>query len=248
MQTTALHYYIDLAKRVSSAKSGVQVLLMKEYFDDRTNDSDVWYKEIMPDYKIIPKNDLPEKCTFGATYTTVAMNPLLLLPWLKEQLDDKGVKFIRKEVGSIDEVRELTGFKIIINASGLGARKLAGDESVRSIRGQTMFVKTSFNESVMKEGSEYTYVIPRAESGGVIIGGIKSDRLDSEVDVDMKVDILKRINRITKGAFNDTDLGSVTDIVGFRPGREGKKKTTSLKHFFVTGSRFLSCSKNKILI
>ncbi|KAH8598941.1 hypothetical protein B0O99DRAFT_614590 [Bisporella sp. PMI_857] len=72
----------------------------------------------------------------------------------------------------------------------------------------------------MKEGSEYTYVIPRAESGGVIIGGIKSDRLGAEVDVELKGDILARINRVTRGVFKDVDLDSVTDIVGFRPGRK----------------------------
>ena len=76
----------------------------------------------------------------------------------------------------------------------------------------------------MREGSEYTYVIPRSGSGGVIMGGIKSERLDADVDVELKSDILMRVNRITHDAFKELDVNTGTDIVGFRPGRKGGLK------------------------
>jgi len=193
---------------------------MTEYFDTIYDESEIWYKTLMPDYRVIPAGDLPPRTTFGIKYTALAMNPSMLLPWLKAKLIARGVNFIRTEIKSLDEVRAITKAKLIVNASGVGARVFAGDESVSPVRGQTMFVKTDFNELVMKEGTEYTYVIPRANSGGVIMGGIKSDRLDSEVDVKLKSDILMRVNRITNDAFKDLDTSTVTDIVGFRPGRK----------------------------
>lgn len=64
-------------------------------------------------------------------------------------------------------------------------------------------------------------MIPRMGSGGVIMGGIKSDRLDVEVDVELKSDILKRVNQITQEAFEGLDLNAVENIIGFRPGRKG---------------------------
>jgi D-amino-acid oxidase len=219
MQVASFKFYWSLAHQDPS--SGVKVYPMTEYWDDRSEDSDAWYKTLMPDYRVMPASDLPPGVTCGFKYKTVAMNPLLLLPWLKEKLMAKGVKFIRAEVKSIDQARSLTNAKVIVNASGLGAKSLAGDGAVRPVRGQTMFVKTDFSELVMREGSEYTYVIPRAGSGGVIMGGIKSERLDSEVDVALKSDILMRVNRITRGAFKGLDVSTVTDIVGFRPGRKG---------------------------
>lgn len=218
MQTRSFKFYWDLAQKDPS--SGVKIYQMTECRDDQDNDSNIWYKPLMPDYKVIPQAELPSGVTLGLKYTTLTMNPLLLLPWLKEKLVAKGVNFVRAEVKSIDEVRIITKSKIIVNASGVGAKQLAGDESVGPVRGQTMFVKTNFSELVMMEGSEYTYIIPRATSGGVIIGGIKSDRVDVEVDVALKSDILRRVNRISKGAFKDVDLNAVTDIVGFRPGRK----------------------------
>jgi D-amino-acid oxidase len=220
MQRDSFGFYWSLAG--SHPESGVQVLPMREYFDDRDDDDGAWYRDLVPDYCVIPRRGLPEGCTFGVKYTALAMNPQILLPWLRNQLLKKGVKFVKMELQSIEQAKLLLGdVKIVVNASGLGAKALAGDEKVKPVRGQTMFIKTSFNELVMKEGSEYTYVIPRAGSGGVIIGGVKSDRLDAEVDVDLKSDILARVNRVTGGAFADVDLKKVTDIVGFRPGRDG---------------------------
>ena len=219
MQSDSFKFYWDLAHRDPS--SGVKIYPMTEYRDDFTDDSKLWYKTLMPDYRVLLVSELPSGVKLGVKYTTLAMNPLLLLPWLKKRLDAKGVKFIRVEVSSIDEARKLANAKVIVNASGVGARKLAGDKAVRPIRGQTMFVKTAFSELVMREGSEYTYVIPRMGSGGVIMGGIKSDRLDAEVDVELKSNILRRVNRITNGAFKDLDVSTVTDIIGFRPGRDG---------------------------
>lgn len=221
MQTSSFQYYWSLAKRLPSAETGVQILPMKEYFDDRTDDDNLWYKSIVPDYRVAEASSLPQGCTFGVRYTTLAINPLVFLPWLKTQLERNGVKFVRKEVVSLEEARKLTKSRLIINASGVGAKELAGDLNVKPVRGQTMFIKTDFNEFVMKDGAEYTYVIPRAGSAGVIVGGIKTDRLDAEVDVELRADILRRVNHLTNGTFREIDLNSVTDIVGFRPGREG---------------------------
>jgi len=195
---------------------------MTEYFDNCHTTDGIWYSDLFADFRVIERESLPEGCTFGVKYTTLAMNPTILLPWLKARLVKRGVKFIRKVVKSFDEARAISGARIIVNASGLGAKELAGDEAVMPIRGQTMFVKTGFNELVMKEGSEYTYVIPRMGSGGVILGGVKSERLDGEVDQELKVSILGRVNRVTGDAFEGLDVeGGVEDIIGFRPGRRG---------------------------
>ena len=218
MQRNSFKFYWDLAHEDPS--SGVKVYPMTEYFDDQADDSNLWYKTLMPGYRIIPSSQLPRGVTFGAEYTTIAINPLSLLPWLKEKLDAKGVQFIRAEIKSIKEAHSMTNSQVVVNASGVGAKTLACDDAVLPIRGQTMFVKSEFSQLIMREGSEYTYVIPRAGAGGVIMGGIKSDRLDTEVDVPLKSDILMRVNRITNGAFNGLDLSTVRDIVGFRPGRK----------------------------
>lgn len=186
----------------------------------------------MPDFKPIPREHLPKDTgvTSGVNYTTLAINPRIFLPYLHAELSKAGVRFVRAEVKSIDQARSLTPAPpaLVINASGVGARELAQDESVLPIRGQTMFLKTDYARCMMLEGKEYTYIIPRPQSGGVIIGGVKQPgRTDAVVDEHVRTDILRRVNALTGGAFKDVDLvkgraeGSVVDVVGFRPGREG---------------------------
>jgi D-amino-acid oxidase len=66
-------------------------------------------------------DELPEGMKVGVEYDTVAVNPALYLPWLKEQLLAKGVKFVRRKIHRIDEVREYCGPNgIVVNATALG--------------------------------------------------------------------------------------------------------------------------------
>lgn len=154
----------------------------------------------------------------------MAINPLVFLPWVKKELEAKGVRFIRRTLSSIEEAKRITKSHIIVHASGLGAFHLANDKDVEGIRGQTMFVETDFKELRINQGSHYTYVIPRMFSGGAIIGGVtQSGVQEREVDEKLRPDILKRVKALTKGDFDSITLDRDVrkDIVAFRPGRKG---------------------------
>lgn len=196
-----------------------------EYYDIYDDDSKIWYKKAFPHYRRLRPDELPEGVTVGFSMSTCAVNPAIILPWLQARLEEKGVKFIRFTAESLDQVRQMTGAKIVVNATGLGAKKLANDERVTAVRGQTMFVrnKDDWNELRLRQGTEYTYTIPRMFSGGVIIGGVRQPgNLSTTADTSLREDILRRVNKLTDNAFKDVNLeADVEDIVGFRPGREG---------------------------
>lgn len=154
----------------------------------------------------------------------MTVNPAVFLPWLKAQLDTRGVQFIRKEVASIEEAKRIAGCDIIVHASGLGASDLAGDKDVLAARGQTIFVDSDFDELIMLQGSQYTYIIPRMYTGGVIVGGVSQvGNSQREVDENLRSDILERARKMSRGRFGSVDLkkSSTRDIVAFRPGRRG---------------------------
>lgn len=231
MQTDCFNMYYSLSQQPNATSIGLSLYPMTEYLDIPSVD-DLWYKTLMPNFTAIEPQLLPSGVNSGAKYTTLCINPLLFLPWLQNELVKKGVNFIRKQVSSFEEARQVAGVAesaIVVNASGVGARELANDNSVYPIRGQTIFVKTPFAECIMNDGKDYTYVIPRAGSGGVILGGVKSSRTDVEVDEALKGDIFNRVNRLSEGAFNEEqrymtqmeERGEVKHLVGFRPGRIG---------------------------
>ncbi|KAK5787830.1 hypothetical protein VI817_010327 [Penicillium citrinum] len=222
LQTENFKYFWALAHR--DPTSGVQVVKATEYYDDRDDDSSIWYKTMVPRYRLIPREKLPSGAKIGFTYTSMTINPEYLLSWIQKQLEARGVRFIRKTLSSIDEAKRITGAKFIVHASGLGAYELANDKAVEGIRGQTMFVKTDFEELKMHQGSHYTYVIPRMFTNGAIIGGVSQPgSTDRKVDVDLRGDILRRVNALTGGGIGPVDLGKDVqkDIVAFRPGRNG---------------------------
>lgn len=216
--------YLQLSLYATHAADSTTTILIKEYYDDRDDESSIWYKDLFPDFESLPKNALPPLSRIGFKYTGQVVNPTFFLPWLSSELTRRGVRFIRRTIESLHQARVLLGTPVIVNASGLGAAELAQDEKVYAVRGQTMFVKSSFNHVVLFQGSEYTYVIPRTYSGGVILGGVSQSRsVSTAVDPHTKTDILRRVNQLTNGAFSwvDPERDVVKDIVGFRPYREG---------------------------
>ena len=166
----------------------------------------------------------------GNTYTSTSINPDFFLPWLQKRLERYGVLFIRETVPSLEDAKKRLNCQAVVNASGLGARHLAGDNNVVSVRGQTALIKnTAFRAGMdrevhMRRGREYTYAIPRLSSGGIIIGGIEDEkRTTSEVDDEVRQDIIRRVNVMLKDQLKELDVKRevIKDIVGFRPGRRG---------------------------
>lgn len=97
----------------------------------------------------------------GVGFKTLSTKPAQYLPWLKKELDARGVKFVQRHVWSIEEAAAIGGSEsIVINAtalgnmirffsscchshgSTLGAKSLLGveDQDVYPIRGQTIIV------------------------------------------------------------------------------------------------------------
>ena len=104
-------------------------------------------------------------------FDTYSVNPEAYLPWLKSQLEGRGVIFVRRRVISLDEAGELAGEGgVVINATSLGeppeqiretmicpcvlvegARSLLGveDTKVYPIRGQVVLLHApNVNECV----------------------------------------------------------------------------------------------------
>ena len=99
------------------------------------------------------------------------------MPYLGRQVTSLGGRFIRKRVESLQELYELfPESRIFINASGLGSKTLTDvqDDQCFPERGQNVFLATDqCNTLYFRNGKEYTYVIPRPLSKGVVLGGVK---------------------------------------------------------------------------
>lgn len=203
---------------------------IEEYDDDRKDDSTMWYRSIYPDIKLIRPKELDPDVSRGFSYRGLVVGPNVFLHWAFRILQIMGGDFVRQDVGNFRHAKEIIGAEILVNASGLGARRLGPDPHVHGVRGQTIFVNCTTNDehcykrAVIRQGSQYTYAIPRQSSRGIILGGMSEQHnVSSEVDPSTCLDIIKRVSRMTKGMFDWVDLEKdiSLDIVEFRPARHG---------------------------
>lgn len=99
------------------------------------------------------------------------------MPYLSKQVTSLGGHFIRQRVGSLQELYKMfPESSVFINASGIGSKLLTDveDEKCFQERGQNVFYRTEKCDTMyFRNGKEYTYVIPRPMSKGVVLGGVK---------------------------------------------------------------------------
>lgn len=131
----------------------------------------------MTKFRDLHPGEFPSNFKWGWAYDTVVTDPTRHMPYLREKIMSLGGQFVRKRVESLEELYKLFPHSsIFVNASGLGSRTLSDvcDEKCFPERGQNVFYHTDkCNTLYFRNGKEYTYVIPRPLSEGVILGGVK---------------------------------------------------------------------------
>jgi D-amino-acid oxidase len=149
------------------------------------------------------------------------------MPYLGKQITALGGQFIRKRVESLQELYTMfPESSVFINASGLGSKTLTDvrDDKCFPERGQNVFYRTDkCRQMCFRNGKEYTYVIPRPFSEGVVLGGVKQPNdLSPEVDMDVARDEIARAHRLAPEIVPaDPPEESLSYIIGIRPSRQG---------------------------
>lgn len=194
-----------------------------------------WYRTLVDDYRDLEQEELPVGIASGREFGSVCINPALYLPWLVGQCRANGVNFHRKTVAHVLEARLLSvdGIKadIIVNATGLSARKLGGvlDSTMYPIRGQTVVVRNVAPYMAVESGTDdgddqATYLMTRAVGGGTILGGtLQVGSWESQPDLNIASQIMQRAVKLVPaltdgGGFEKLDI--IRHGVGLRPGRE----------------------------
>ncbi|KAL4939344.1 hypothetical protein BDV06DRAFT_38028 [Aspergillus oleicola] len=208
--------------------SGVCIVDSREYLEQAPREnSSAWGKALLPKWRDLNPGEFPPNFHSGWAYETVVTDPTRHMPYLREKIVSLGGQFVRKRVESLEELYALfPDSRIFINASGLGSRTLADvrDDKCFPERGQNVFYRTkNSNTMYFRNGKEYTYIIPRPLSQGVILGGVKErDNLSPEANMDLARDEIARAHRLAPEIVPaNPPAYSLSYIVGIRPSREG---------------------------
>jgi D-amino-acid oxidase len=207
----------ELAAQAGQGVPGV-VMRPTRMFVRAPNPQKPWWAEAVSDFRSVQPADVPEPFTgeWQFTVPTVEMRPYL--DWLVQRITSDGGVLLRRRVERLADVADLA--TIVVNATGLAARELAGDSNVYPARGQIVLVSNpGLHISVRDEANPLglTYIHPR--SGDIVLGGtFEANETDCTPSVAVGAAIFERCAALVpelRGAR------VIDQRVGLRPSREG---------------------------
>ncbi|KAL4931794.1 uncharacterized protein BDV17DRAFT_288378 [Aspergillus undulatus] len=137
---------------------------------DETPLQNIWYRDLMSEVgyempqalRCLTILQVSSYVSEADIDKSVVITPAVFLPWLCQKLERAGVKFVRKDIKSLSELKDF-GHEVLVNATGFRVKFLAdvADEGMQQMRGQTVLVKTGHNKIFMRHGKDYTYILCR---------------------------------------------------------------------------------------
>ena len=130
-----------------------------------------WWSGWVRGFEIEPPGRWPLPYAHGHRMVVPLVETPVYMPWLLERFRALGGRVVRRRVGSLEEM--LAEHPLVVCCAGLGARELAGDDSVVPVRGRVAIVRrpAGLGEGLFGwvEGQRLSYIIPRRD--GVLLGG-----------------------------------------------------------------------------
>jgi D-amino-acid oxidase len=146
-------------------------------------------------------------------FTAPAVEMEIYLPWLQDRFRAAGGVVVRREIASFDEV---PGDRVV-NATGLAARSLCGDDAVFPVRGQVVLVANPGLTTSIRDEDRSLYIHPRRAD--VVLGGtFEAGRWDLTPDPAARQAILERCAEVVPELAGAAVVG---EKVGLRPARRG---------------------------
>lgn len=210
----ALETLVELERLALDPTTGVRLVLGIEWFPDGVEVRDCLRS--VPEFRELERSEVRPDRARGIALRVPIVDMALFLPWLRARCVERGVRFVRREIRTLDEA--IDACALVVNCTGLASRELAHDDELVPIRGQVLRVAAHFaRDFVIDENCPdgLCYVVPRGRD--VVIGGSASEgREDLVPDDGETAAILARARR----HLRDVSIDDVLETkVGLRPGR-----------------------------
>jgi D-amino-acid oxidase len=204
----SLRYFLPLTQQPGS---GVILQRMREVYTEAVPAP--WYRDLLPAFSRLAARDLPAGLVDGYLMDVPMIAPPIYLQALQDQFLAVGGVIEARVVDSLDEAA--TEADLLVNCSGIGARRLADDAAVYPMRGQTLLIDAPDIALGYMDNERVDHIFPRAD--GVLIGGVKLDGdWKRQLDPAISADIIRRTSKIESGI---AQAQVRREFAGLRPGR-----------------------------
>ncbi len=205
-------FYKQLA---TDKNSGISFIKLIKGIKAGVVDDDSWI-QFMPlnTCRELLVNELPTGYSKGFEAEVPLIETQIFLPYLQQQLIEKGVAFIEKEITDLSDISNQ--FNTVINCSGLGAKTLCNDEKILPVRGQVLLLEPGYPDSIFLDNQTPTYIVPRKDA--TIIGGTYEEHIADQITEPKTLEqLLDKASAVFPELKNRKIVGS---WAGLRPFRE----------------------------
>jgi len=187
-------------------RSGVRMTTGTEVH--RTRAEDPWWREAVPSLTRVSAVGPPY--VDGWSFTAPVVEMPVYLAWLVARVERLGGTLTRMALTALPDQAE-----VVVNATGLGARRTAGDTSLTPVRGQVVHVEQVGLDRWWLDSSGPVYVVPRSHD--IVVGGTDDEgQWDRRPDPEVADRVLRRATELVP------DLAGARVLrhkVGLRPAR-----------------------------
>lgn len=207
---SARSYEVFRELATASPESGVRLRLGVELLRGTQPPVQPWWVAAVPALETM--RDPAPGYPYGWRLELPVVEMDAYLGWLRDRLAAAGGTLTRSWLAG------LPTSGVVVNATGLAARAVTGDESLYPVRGQVLRVEqTGIDEWLLENSDESRplYVVPREQD--VVVGGTADvGSWDVRADPDVAVAVLERATALVPALRRAKVLGH---RVGLRPAR-----------------------------
>jgi D-amino-acid oxidase len=224
--------YLELEKLSGVDGTGVRMLAGTELH--RTKVADPWWRDAVP--ALTRVTSFADPYVDGWSFVSPVVEMPVHLQWLRARVEELGGTLTRMALGALP-----TQAEVVVNATGLGARRMADDPSVLPVRGQVVYLAMPGRPGERPEGLDRwwldaavpTYVVPRRHD--VVVGGTDEEgEWDRRPDPDLAKAMVERAVELVPALAHAEVLGHK---VGLRPVRPEVRLETET----VEGAHVVHC-------
>ncbi|MCW3090571.1 MAG: FAD-dependent oxidoreductase [Ferruginibacter sp.] len=163
---TSYQYYRSFSDQ---PQTGISMCQLKKVLRVNTAEEEPVWISFMPEgcCRAMEREELAPGIERAYDVTVPLIETQIFLPWLQQQLLQRGVLFVEREINDFGEIAGQ--FDWVINCSALGARKLCNDDTVIPVRGQVALLEPRSGMSIYLDNESLLYVVPRKDA--IIVGG-----------------------------------------------------------------------------
>jgi D-amino-acid oxidase len=199
----------ELAEAHGAEQTGVRMLHGTELHRART--ADPWWRDAVPALTRVTAVGPPY--VDGWSFVAPIIEMPVYLSWLAERVESMGATITRMALAALPDQAQ-----VVVNATGLGARRTADDPSVMPVRGQVVYVEQiGLDHWWLDSGAPGgpVYVVPRSRD--IVVGGTDDEgEWDRRPDPDVAKLILERATDLVPALGRARVVGHK---VGLRPAR-----------------------------